>query len=140
MKQNPVFHGVDKDGLALSINNATNRTEIFLGLQNNMLSVKNCPFVKGERIGICKIDDPKTECALTLTATGAQGYPKITNIEEGVDGYVRVTCEQFQNSNTGTGVEATSNGFILFSAACDTKRVQVNDLTTQLIAANTSGS
>jgi len=137
MKQNPVFHGVDKDGLALSINNATNRSEIYLGKQNNMITVENCPFVKGERIGICKIDDPKTECALTLTATGGQGYPKITEIEV-ADGFVRITCEQFQNSNTGTGVEATSNNFILFSAALDTKRVQVGDLTTQLIAATTS--
>ncbi len=137
MKQNPIFHGVDKDGLALSINNATNRTEIYLGLQNNMRTVENCPFVKGERIGICKIDDPLTECALTLTATGAQGHPKIDNIEV-ADGYVRITCEQFQNSNTGTGVEATSNNFIIFSATLDTKRVQVGDLTTQIIAASTS--
>ncbi len=137
MKQNPIFHGVDKDGLALSINNATNRTEIYLGLQNNMRTVENCPFVKGERIGICKIDDPLTQCALTLTATGAQGHPKIDNIEV-ADGYVRITCEQFQNSNTGTGVEATSNNFIIFSATLDTKRVQVGDLTTQIIAASTS--
>jgi len=138
MKQNPVFHGVDKDGLALAINNATNRSEIFLGKQNNMNSVENCPFVKGERIGICKIDDPKSECALTLTATGAQGFPKIVNIEENVDGYVRITCEQFQNSNTGTGLEATSNNFILFSAALDTRRLEADDLTTQLIAKTTS--
>lgn len=137
MKQNPVFHGVDKDGLALAINNATNRTEIYLGLQNNMTSVANCPFVKGERIGICKIDDPKSECALTLTATGAQGFPKITEIEV-ADGFVRITCEQFQNSNTGTGLEATSNNFIIFSAALDTKRLEADDLTTQLIAATTS--
>ena len=137
MKQNPVFHGVDKDGLALAINNATNRTEIYLGLQNNMRTVENCPFVKGERIGICKIDDPKSECALTLTATGAQGFPKIEEIEV-ADGYVRITCEQFQNSNTGTGLEATSNAFILFSAALDTRRLEADDLTTQLIAKTTS--
>ena len=137
MKQNPVFHGVDKDGLALAIDNGINRSDVFMGLQNNMRTVENCPFVKGERIGICKIDDPKSECALTLTATGAQGYPKITNIEV-ADGYVRLVCEQFQNSNTGTGLEATSNNFILFSAACDTKRLEADDLTTQLIAATTS--
>ncbi len=137
MKQNPIFHGVDKDGLALSINNATNRSEIYLGLQNNMKTVAQCPFVKGERVGICKNDSPKTECALTLTSTGAQGFPKIENIEV-ADGYVRITCEEFQNSNTGTGVEATSNNFILFSAAVDTKRVQVGDLTTQIIAPTTS--
>lgn len=137
MKQNPIFHGVDKDGLALSINNATNRSEIYLGLQNNMKTVAQCPFVKGERVGICKNDSPKTECALTLTSTGGQGFPKIENIEV-ADGYVRITCEEFQNSDTGTGVEATSNNFILFSAAVDTKRVQVGDLTTQIIAPTTS--
>jgi hypothetical protein len=137
MKQNPVFHGVDKDGLALNINNATNRTEIYLGLQNNMIGVDNCPFVKGERIGICKNDNPRTECALTLTAGGGQGYPKIENIEV-ADGYVRLTCEQFQNSDTGTGVEATSNGFIVFSAAIDTDRRQVADASVVLVPATTS--
>ncbi len=137
MKQNPIFHGVDKDGLALNINNATNRTEIFLGLQNNMKGVENCPFVKGERIGICKNDNPRTECALTVTSIGGQGYPKITDIEV-ESGKVKITCEQFQNSDTGTGVEATSNNFILFSAAIDTDRRQVADEANVLVAATTS--
>ena len=109
MKQNPIFHGVDVAGGALTINNATNRTEIFLGLQNNMMRVENCPFVKGERIGICSATNPRSECALTLTASGGQGYPKIENIELDGSGKIKITCEQFQNSDSGTGVEATSN-------------------------------
>ena len=137
VKQNPVFHGVDLAGGALTINNATNRTEILLGLQNNMTSVENVPFVKGERIGICSATNPLQECALTLTAGGnVQGYPKIENIEldtSGATDRIKITCEEFQNSNVGTGVEATSNNFILFSAACDTKRVQVGDLTTPIV-------
>ena len=93
--------------------------------------------VKGERVGICSATNPLQECALTLTATTAQGFPKIENIE--VDGgFIKLTLEEFQNSNAGTGIEATSNNFILFSAAMDTKRVQVGDLTTELIAASTS--
>lgn len=138
MKQNPIFHGVDVAGGALVINNATNRTEIFLGLQNNMMRVENCPFVKGERIGICSATNPRSECALTLTASGGQGYPKIENIELDGSGKIKITCEQFQNSDSGTGVEATSNNFILFSAAIDTDRRENDDATAVLVAATTS--
>jgi hypothetical protein len=138
MKQNPIFHGVDVAGGALTINNATNRTEIFLGLQNNMMRVENCPFVKGERIGICSATNPRSECALTLTAGGGQGYPKIENIELDGSGKIKITCEQFQNSDSGTGVEATSNNFILFSAAIDTDRRENDDATAVLVAATTS--
>jgi len=138
MKQNPIFHGVSVGGGALTINNATNRTEIFLGLQNNMRSVAQCPFVKGERIGICSTTDPRNECALTLTAGGAQGYPKIENIELDGSGKIKITCEQFQNSDSGTGVEATSNNFILFSAAIDTDRRENDDASAVLVAATTS--
>ena len=134
MKQNPVFHGVDAAGTALAIG-ATDHTEIFLAKSNNMLSVENCPFVKGEKIGICSATNPLQECSLINGGGGAvQAHPTIENIE--VDGgFVKLTVSQFRNSNTGTGVQATSNDFILFSAAMDTKRVQVDDLTTQLIAA-----
>lgn len=135
MKQNPVFHGVDAAGAALSINNATNRTEIFLGKQNNMTSVENCPFVKGERVGICSATNPDSECA--LTQNGAQDYPAITDIS--LDGgYVKLTFANFQNSDSGDGVEATSNNFILFSAAVDQFRTQNDDNTTELIAKQTS--
>ena len=137
VKQNPVFHGVDAAGTALAINNATNVTAIFLAKSNNMLAVKNCPFVKGERIGICSATNPAEECNLWTTAAGAAAHPKITDIT--LDGgYVKLTLEEFQNNNTGTGVEATTNAFILFSAACDTRRVQVDNGTTQIIAKKTS--
>ncbi len=138
MKQNPIFHGVDVGGNPLTIVNATNRTEIFLGLQNNMMRVENCPFVKGERIGICSATNPRSECALTLTASGGQGYPKIENIELDGSGKIKITCEQFQNSDSGTGVEATSNNFILFSAAIDTDRRENDDATAVLVAATTA--
>jgi len=138
MKQNPIFHGVDVGGNPLTIVNATNRTEIFLGLQNNMMRVENCPFVKGERIGICSATNPRSECALTLTAGGGQGYPKIENIELDGSGKIKITCEQFQNSDSGTGVEATSNNFILFSAAIDTDRRENDDATAVLVAATTA--
>ena len=138
VKQNPVFHGIDAAGNALNISNGQDRTEIFLGKQNNMISVANCPFVKGERIGICAIANPHTEeCNLWTTDAGAASHPKITDIT--LDGgYVKLTLEEFQNNNTGTGIEATTNDFIVFSAACDTKRVQVGDGTTPVIAKKTS--
>lgn len=137
MQQNPVFHGVNAGGDALAINNAGNVTEIFLGKQNNMISVENCPFVKGELVGICSKTDPHNECALTTTDEGDQAYPKITNIEMD-GGYVKLTLEEFQNSDSGDGVQATSNNFILFSATIDRFRTQNDDNTTVLINKKTS--
>jgi len=134
MLQNPVFHGVDAAGAALAIDNAVNHSVIFLGKQNNMISVENCPFVKGERIGICSATDPTQECA--LTQSGAQAYPTITDITMD-GGYVKLTFANFQNSDTGTGLQATSNGFILFSAAIDQRRVGATG-GAQLIAKKTS--
>lgn len=137
MKQNPVFHGIDDAGAALAIDNAANITTIYLGKQNNMTSVENCPFVKGERIGICDATNPNQSCNLFTTAAGAAAYPKITNIT--IDnGYVLLTVEEFQNNNGGTGLEATSNNFIVFSASIDTHRVQIADATVQIIAPKTS--
>jgi hypothetical protein len=135
MQQNPVFHGINTGGGALTIANATDRTEIFLAKSNNMLSVANCPFVKGERIGICSKSNPNQQCAITVS--GSQKAPKITNIElEG--GYVKLTLETFQNSDTGDGLEATSNNMIVYSASIDTKRVQKDDESTELVAPITS--
>ncbi len=135
MKQNPVFHGITTGGGALTIANATDRTEIFLAKSNNMTSVSNCPFVKGEKIGICSATDPNSECAFTVG--GAQAYPTITDIT--VDGgFVKLTLETFQNSDSGDGVQATSNNFIVFSAAIDTKRTQNDDNTTILVAKTTN--
>jgi len=135
MKQNPVFHGINAGGGALTIANGTDRTEIFLAKSNNMISVENCPFVKGEKVGICSATNPDSECALTVAA--AQDYPTITDIT--LDGgYVKLTFDAFQNSDTGDGVEATSNNFILFSAAIDKFRTQNDDNTTVLIAKQTS--
>ena len=135
MKQNPVFHGINAAGDTLAVANATDRTEIFLGKQNNMISVENCPFVKGEKVGICAIGDPDSECAITVS--GSQDYPTITDIS--LDGgYVKLTVSTFQNSDTGDGVPATSNNFIVFSAAIDTFRTQNDDNSTQLIAKSTS--
>ena len=137
MKQNPVFHGRDAAGADLTIANATNRDTIFLAKSNNMISVENCPFVKGERIGICSATNPDSEAALTTTDAGGQAYPKITDIT--LDGgYVKLTLEEFQNSDTGDGVAVTSNNFILFSAAIDKFRTQNDDNTTVLIAKETS--
>tara|TARA_R110000744_G_scaffold208832_3_gene327661 strand:+ start:393 stop:2222 length:1830 start_codon:yes stop_codon:yes gene_type:complete len=138
MKQNPIFHGISVAGGALPIANGSNQTFIFLGLQNNMRSVAQCPFVKGERVGICSATNPRSECALTLTAGGAQGYPKIENIELDGSGKIKLTLEEYQNSDSGTGVEATSNNFILFSAAIDTDRRENDDATAVLVAATTS--
>lgn len=136
VKQNPVFHGIDDAGTALDISNASARTEIFLAKSNNMISVENCPFVVGEKVGICEIADPTRECSLRNASDGGDFYPAITDIT--IDGgYVKLTLETFYNSDNGTGIEATSNTFILFSAAMDTHRLAISDAS-QIIAKTTS--
>jgi hypothetical protein len=141
MQQNPVFNGVGTVGTDLAINNASNHTEIFLERSNNVKSVETCPFVRGELIGICSKTDVNSEAALTTTAVGDQAYLTITDITTEVSGgvsYVKLTCGEFQNSNTGNGVIVTSGNFIVFSAAVDQFRTQNDDNTTQLIAKKTS--
>jgi hypothetical protein len=138
MQQNPVFHGVNAGGAQLAIDDGADITEIFLAKANNMLSVANCPFVKGEKIGICSKTNPLEECSLTVG--GTQGHPKITDIEMDGSGFMKLTLEAFRNTTGGTGKAATSNNFILFSAAIDQKRVQSDDLTTQLIPKRTAYS
>tara|TARA_R100000541_G_scaffold4007_7_gene11309 strand:+ start:3171 stop:5000 length:1830 start_codon:yes stop_codon:yes gene_type:complete len=138
MQQNPLFHGVNAGGTQLPIDDGADITEIFLAKANNMLSVANCPFVKGEKIGICSKTNPLEECSLTVG--GTQGYPKITNIEMDGSGFMKLTLETFRNTTTGVGKIATSNNFILFSAAIDQKRVQSDDLTTELIPKRTAYS
>jgi len=138
MKQNPVFHGITSGGANLGVDNASDRTEIFLGLQNNMTSVANCPFVKGEKIGFCSATNPNSEASLTVGgAVAVQTYPTITDIT--IDtGYVKLTTTAFRNSDVGTGVDVTTDNFIVFSAAIDTKRTQNDDNTTLLLAKTTN--
>ena len=138
MKQNPLFHGIDVGGANLGIDNATDRTEIFLSKSNNMTSVENCPFVKGEQIGFCSATDPKSEASLTVGgAVAVQTYPTITDIS--LDGgYVKLTVSAFRNSDVGNGVDVTTDNFIVFSAAIDTRRTQNDDNSTVLIAKKTS--
>jgi hypothetical protein len=69
---------------------------------------------------------PTDECNLWTTDAGDAAYPKIEDIT--IDAtYVKLTLEEFQNNSAGTSVVATSNNFIVFSAACDTRRVEVDD-------------
>jgi len=138
LKQNPVFHGIDVGGANLGIDNGTDRTEIFLSKSNNMLSVENCPFVKGEKIGFCSKTDRSSEASLTVGgAVAVQTYPTIEDITmEG--GFVKLTVSAFRNSDVGDGVDVTTDNFIVFSAAVDTLRTQNDDNTTVLLAKKTS--
>lgn len=138
MKQNPLFHGIDVGGANLGIDNASDRDTIFLSKSNNMTSVENCPFVKGEQIGFCSATDPKSEASLTVGgAIAVQTYPTIEDITvEG--GYVKLTVSAFRNSDVGDGVAVTTDNFIVFSAAIDTRRTQNDDNSTVLIAKKTS--
>lgn len=136
MQQNPLFHGIDKDGANLGIDNGTDRTEIFLAKDNNMLSVDNCPFVKGETIGLCEKDNPHKQANLTK-ADGTLFSPKITDISID-DKFVKLTLETFRNTNTGAtnpSADVTTDNWIVYSTAIDQKRVAYNDSSVETIPA-----
>tara|TARA_R110002012_G_scaffold11086_3_gene49783 strand:+ start:3803 stop:5620 length:1818 start_codon:yes stop_codon:yes gene_type:complete len=116
MLLNPTFHGIDAAGTAFATG-ATNRTEIFLSQQNNMLSVANCPFVKGERINFCKNNDPADQPRIT-NAAGAALSPKITDITMD-GGFVKLTVETIRNS--ATNGQEIDGDFIVYSASVDQK-------------------
>ena len=125
MKQNPIFHGIDAIASPLPIA-ATDRDTIYLGKQNNMRVIPDCPFVKGERIGLCSATDPTAQCVLTNAADVVE-LPTITNISV-VGGYVVLTTTVFRNQGGAApagGRVAATNDTIVYSAAADTKVEQL---------------
>ena len=135
LKQNPFFHGIDAAGNNLTTS-ASERTSIFLGRQNGVRTVEDCPFVVGERISICSKDNADVQANLTIgqAAVTASGV-LIKNIDVS-GGFVRLTTEGFRNSalaGQGGGVTVTSNNFVLYSTAIDTRRVRV-DTKVQFVA------
>ena len=133
MAQNPVIRGSNAAGDEFEIDNAVDHEHIFLTLDNNMTSVENCPFVKGEKLGICSITDPTSQPALTIGAAAVTaGFPEVISVGTAVSGgvtYIDITTTAFRNSDTGTGVEIEDGDFILYSAALDRKRVDFDDRT-----------
>ena len=115
MKQNPIFHGIDAAGAPLAVG-VVNYDTIYLGKQNNMLSVANCGFVKGESIGFCAVGNPSQQ-AVTTTVGGVVAHPTITDITV-VGGYVVLTTTAFLN-RAATGLAVTTNAFIVYSASVD---------------------
>ena len=137
VQQNPLFHGNTSGGGTIALG-ASGQTEIFLAKDNNINSVEQCPFVKGEHIGFCKKDNINSQ-PNTVNAADADApfFPTITDIEF-ENGYVKLTVGAFTNSSaTGDGVAITSNDFVVYSAAIDRRRVQVDDETTVIIPAAT---
>ena len=128
LAQNPVFHGIDAAGNPfLNDGGMTTTQYIFLALDNNMTSVANCPFVKGEHIGICSRTDPNITCQLQ-TNVGADVAGIITDITFS-GGYVRLELQaaNMQNSNVNS-TSITSNNFVVYSAAMDTQRQDTGGL------------
>tara|TARA_R110000851_G_scaffold258693_2_gene411159 strand:+ start:3144 stop:4973 length:1830 start_codon:yes stop_codon:yes gene_type:complete len=120
VKQNPIFHGEDAAGTGIPAD-GSNITEIFLGKQNNMISVANCPFVKGEPIGMVQLSTNKV--ANFTTTSDVAVHPVITDIELDGSGYVKLTIGgTFRNDGTaGVSAALVSNQWALYSAALDTK-------------------
>ena len=136
MGQNPIFHGIDAAGGTLT-QAATERTEIFLGKQNGVLTVADCPFVVGERVALCVKDNPLQQCNLTIgQAAVTPSGVLIKNIDVS-GGFVRLTTEGFRNSaaaaGQGAGLAAATNAFIVYSTSVDTARV-TSDTGVQFIA------
>lgn len=142
IKQNPLIRGSTAGAVGFPISTATEYTEIFLALDNNMTSAANCPFVVGEKVGICSSTDPTSQASLTIGgAANNQGFPTVLGIsteDAGDVTYVKITTDPFKNNNAGVGVVIAPDGFVLYSAALDTVRVQHDDRATVLIPAITA--
>ena len=127
MQQNPLFHGIDNAGTGWVVG-ASDETEIFLTKDNNMLSVANCPFVKGETIGFCEKGDPTKQANIT-EADGTIYHPKITDIS--IDtAFVKLTIETSRNTSssaTNQSADITSGAWIVYSTAIDQKRISYTD-------------
>ena len=142
IQQNPVFYGIDDAGTAWVNNGAGGATStIYLANDNNVTSIANCPFVKGERIGICSKTDPNSTAQIQ-TAADAATHPTISDIT--LDGrYVVLTLQggPLRNAAADSG-SITSGNFVVYSAALDAQRqdsagVQVFAAITEYAAAYT---
>ena len=122
ISQNPVFHGKNDAGAAWGVNETT--STIYLTKDNNITSIANCPFVKGERIGICSKTEPNSTAQIQDNAGMAGEIPTITNITldggrvvltiSGVGGDAR--------NAAANSVAITSGDFVVYSAALDAQR------------------
>tara|TARA_Y100001938_G_scaffold149434_1_gene236208 strand:- start:253 stop:2106 length:1854 start_codon:yes stop_codon:yes gene_type:complete len=123
VSQNPVFHGIDAAGTAWLNNGAMGATRyIYMTNDNNITSVENCPFVKGETIGICSKTDPNVTAQIQ-TDMDVDIMPPIANIE--MDG-ARVRIDfgagvTRRNANADS-TSITSGNFVLYSSAIDQER------------------
>jgi hypothetical protein len=132
IQQNPVFYGISDAGANLPDDGMGAFTEIWLTNDNNVTSVANCPFVKGERIGICSKTDPNSTAQI-INAANAAIHLEIADIT--MDGAkVKLTVQTFRNAGANS-VDITSGDFVLYSAALDQQRQGADG--TQVFAALT---
>ena len=132
LAQNPVFWGINVNGDDWTANN-TATDEIWLDTDNNMTSVGNCPFVVGERIGICDITDATNVANFQhQLAPNDDAYPVINQIETDQQ-YVKITLDQ-QYRNPAGSIDVTGGAnpanrrtFVLYSTTIDTEIPAVFD-------------
>tara|TARA_R100000654_G_scaffold63920_1_gene91306 strand:- start:952 stop:2763 length:1812 start_codon:yes stop_codon:yes gene_type:complete len=116
--QNPVFYGIDQNGTDWTNNNAFTQ-EIYLDTDNNITSVGNCPFVVGERLGICDITDQTAVANFEENAAGnAPAYPTIEQIDTNA-GYVRLTLDQPYRNPAGSIDITSGTNFVVYSTVID---------------------
>ena len=120
IQQNPVFYGVSDAGANLPNDGAGAFTEIWLTNDNNITSIANCPFVKGEQIGICSKTDPNSTAQITNAADAAI-HLVIADIT--MDGAkVKLTTTVAFRNAAANSVDVTSGNFVIYSAALDQQR------------------
>lgn len=129
VQQNPLFHGTDEGGTNWTVGD-DDITEVFLTKDNNMLSVENCPFVKGETINICEKGDINKQANLTK-ADGTIYSPVISDITKTAGGFIKLTlAENTRNTSSSAGNPSATidtGNWIVYSSAIDKRRVGYND-------------
>ncbi len=144
--QNPVFYGADTAGADWTNTNMQTQTLLFNN-QNNMTEVGNCPFVVGEHINFCQIDD-QTIISNIQDNAGPNPFehPIIASIDTVASAaphagltLVRLNLDKPYRNPVGGGVSvsvtgaglgpAVANNFVAYSTAIDNGTPNIAQIT-----------
>ena len=144
--QNPVFYGTDTAG-ADWVNNGQQTQELLFNNENNMSEVGNCPFVVGEHLNFCQIDDENVISNIQDNAgPNPFEHPVIASIDTVASAapfagliLLRLTLDKPYRNPVGGGVSvsitgagagpAIANNFVAYSTAIDNGTANIAQIT-----------
>tara|TARA_R110000737_G_scaffold224042_4_gene238961 strand:+ start:786 stop:2597 length:1812 start_codon:yes stop_codon:yes gene_type:complete len=139
IKQNPIFHGVTFAGGDWA-NDDTATEYIYLTADNNITEAGNVPFVVGEFINFCNVDDETQTSSLQIDAgPNTKEHPQILEIDYD-NNFVRLKLNKvFRNPATANESRTIKqNTFAVYSTTIDSGTYQTDDDITKIIDPQTS--